>query len=587
MPDNTFVCPYCSGKNPITNTRCAQCNIELSNLPPVITTAPPANAATSRPANQQHLPLSGPPSMKRRGRTNSQRRNWRTIIMLIVIIIFIPSFSLGIFLIIKNVHDHNNATATPSPTHIAVPLHLPNGLGEAITPAGQSVGVNDGSFAPFDIGRSTLKEKQEAAKDLAGGNTQGAIASWHQALFSESNDAETLIYLEDQRVIASGKPYVTLVAGTAFTPPYSGTQDETGLQGIYVAQHEFNIGSHPFWLRVLIANSGSNVNNTAAVAHQIVQVAQQDTTVVGVIGWLNSSNTLNALNILTEAKIPIISPQASSDYLTGISSYFFRVVSPNKFQAQAAILLMKNLHVTHPVVFVDPGNVYSQNLAQDFEAQFAPNGHLPEVDFKTEGGNNFPALIQKALQKNPGTDAFYFTSANANDAGLFQDALPTGKYANILAIGGDGGYTIHPNSYGRWYFTEYAYHGESYLPIAEQFAQEYTADFDPGPHPQKPDGTYDYSLANEHAILAYDSASVVLSALVMADSNGNTTLTPQVLANTLPTITEANAFQGVSGQIAFGPDHDPINKAIVILYASEDGHTQLYNIQGCLVKGCA
>jgi eukaryotic-like serine/threonine-protein kinase len=475
------------------------------------------------------------------------------------------------------------------PTSSFTVLPLPNGLGEVRTSSGQNIGINDGSFAPFDTGLNPqeITFKQQAMTQLKNGNSLAAIALWKQALSVTSNDAETLIYLEDQLLLASGKPYVTLVASTAFTPPFPDTQYDAYLQGIYVAQHEFNSGNHAFLLRILIANAGNDINNTTAVAKQIVQVAQKDATIIGVIGWLNSSDTLNALDTFTRAKLPMISPQASSDYLAGISPYFFRIVPPNKIQAQAAAQFMKNvLHIKSPVVFVDHTDAYSQNLAQDFENAFSAGGHLPEESFTADNTKSFAPLIQNALQYHP--DAFYFTSPSSVDAGLFQDALPiTGLYATIPAIAGDGGYVIHKNGYGRWYFTEYAYHGENTLPIAQRFALEYIADFNPGPHPQKPAGFYGYSLANDHSILAYDATSLVLAALQMANTNGNVTLTPQVLANTLPFITGANAFQGVSGQIAFGPDHDPINKAIVILYTSKDGHIQLYNIQGCLVKGCA
>jgi eukaryotic-like serine/threonine-protein kinase len=607
------ICPDCSHPNTINSRRCVECGKNLAGVrseapfqvQPALPDEPlPLVALLNEPADQNTLPLSEPSRTQAtynlfvkkfsNMRTNLKRRNglFLIIALLLVLLILLPSMII-ILRIRENREngDTTNLTTTPSPTHTVGPLHLPNALGEGITPAGQTVGVNDGSFAPFDSTSNTQEMvfKQQAATALKNGNPQSAISLWRQALSLKSNDAEALIYVEDQLVLDSGSPYVTLVASTAFTPPFPDAGNETYLQGIYVAQHEFNGAKHTFLLRILIANAGSDVkeNNIGAVSQQIVQIAQKDATVVGVIGWPNSSSILDAVSIFAHAKLPIISPQASSDVLTGISPYFFRIVSPNRSQTEVAANFMKNtLHVKNPVVFVDPSEAYSQNLASDFENAFAAGGPLPEEQFKTDDTKNFSSLIHDALKYHP--DAFYFTSPDTPDAELFQEALPTtGPYAAIPAIAGDGGYSIQKNGYGRWYFTEYAYHGESNQPIAEQFAREYAADFDPGPHPQARSGAYGYSLANDDSILAYDTTSVMLAALQMADSTGKIVLTPQMLEDTLPTITGKKAFQGVSGQIAFGPDHDPVDKAIVILYASKDGHTTLYNIQGCLVKGCS
>lgn len=616
MQQNNLVkiCPECSCPNTINSRRCVECGKNLAGVKSEPTfqvqpAVPDAALPSTSPLNefdategQRTLPLDETPSagkvhspfVKTISLTKAKLGHNHRGFVIVALLLVLLAILLPLVILLPRLRSNGGTIqgkGTPAATPTPVPLHLPTGLGEVVTPADQLVGVNDGSFAPFDISgvSQEMTLKQQAATAMKNGDTQGAISLWRQALSLKSNDAEALIYLEDQHVLVSGMPYVTLVAATAFTSPFPDGQYESYLQGIYVAQHEFNTGNHAFLLRILIANSGSNVkeNNTPSVAQQIVQIAQKDTTVVGVIGWLNSSHTLDALKTFSNAKLTMISPQASSDELTGISPYFFRIVGPNKMQTQAAVQFMKNiLHVNHPVVFVDPHDAYSQNLAQDFETVFSATGHLPEETFKTDNIRNFSGLMQDALNRyHP--DALYFTSPSSVDAGHFQDALPTtGEYARIPAMGGDGSYSIQPNSHGRWYFTEYAYHGESNLPVALQFAQEYTQDFDPGPHPQEHAGYYGYSLANDHAILTYDATSVVLAALVAQNSAGNTKLTPQSLANGLAAIKGANAFQGVSGQIAFGPDHDPINKAVVILYASKDGHTVLYNIEGCVVKGC-
>ncbi|HYU73722.1 MAG TPA: hypothetical protein VEL31_13665, partial [Ktedonobacteraceae bacterium] len=96
-----------------------------------------------------------------------------------------------------------------------------------------------------------------------------------------------------------------------------------------------------------------------------------------------------------------------------------------------------------------------------------------------------------------------------------------------------------------------------------------------------------YTRADDHVILSYDSTQILLTGVQMVlRANGQKLFTPQDLANALPQITRSHAFQGMSGQIAFDADHDPINKAVVFLYTSADGHLRMKSVQGCFIKGC-
>ncbi|HEV2659503.1 MAG TPA: hypothetical protein VGU68_02825, partial [Ktedonobacteraceae bacterium] len=87
-------------------------------------------------------------------------------------------------------------------------------------------------------------------------------------------------------------------------------------------------------------------------------------------------------------------------------------------------------------------------------------------------------------------------------------------------------------------------------------------------------------------ILSYDATQVLLKGIQIAQADGKTPLTAQEVAAALPKITGAQAYQGVSGQIAFDANHDPINKVILFLYNSADGHLHMKSYQGCFIKGC-
>ena len=61
----------------------------------------------------------------------------------------------------------------------------------------------------------------------------------------------------------------------------------------------------------------------------------------------------------------------------------------------------------------------------------------------------------------------------------------------------------------------------------------------------------------------------------MALSADQQPITPENLRQALAQINSPNAFQGVSGRIAFDASGDPIDKAIVILYVDPNGHIKM------------
>ena len=276
----------------------------------------------------------------------------------------------------------------------------------------EQIGLSDGTYA-FDTNRSDGSIKVQAATKLKQGDIVGAQSLWHQALAKDTSDAEVLIYQEDQQVLASHKPYITFVVGTMLT----GSTSDVGtgrddLQGAYVAQKEYNDGlklKGGVMVRLLIANSGSLSTDAVTIARQIVQLAKQDRTIVGVMGWPFSSQALNVVNILAQAHIPMVSPTASSDTLTGVSSYFFRVAPSNNVQAIAgAKYAEQQLHVQRVALFVDPNNSYSASLAKDFRQQFTSDGNQIVVteNYTVGKPNNAARTVARCLECQPVTTTY-------------------------------------------------------------------------------------------------------------------------------------------------------------------------------------
>lgn len=460
-----------------------------------------------------------------------------------------------------------------------------NGIG--VTKVGNEyIGISDGSFV-FDTGAADTQTLQQAAALIKqhNGNTDNAVALLNQAIGQASNDAQAHIYLEDQRVLASGSPYVTIVVATMLSgDPGTVQTGRDDLQGAYIAQKEYNDGAKlhgGVQVRLLIASSGGQATNAPQVAQQIVQLAQSDKTFVGVMGWPYSGQTLDTIKILGGANIPVVSQTASSDELDGISHYFFRVAPSNAQESVVEAQYAEQvLHVHRIALFMDSNNTYSQNLAQDFEAQFQKSGNQIIATEHYTVGNAATILptLQDALSKQP--DLIFF-SGYANDAGTLLTDMPPG---NLPILGGDALYELggYPSSaranFSRLHFTAFSYPDEwdvqGLTARKPGFFAEYIAAFDPNQlHQGSP---YGFTRADNDAMLSYDATVALLNgANIALTQTGQKTITPQAVQQGLTHINGSNAFQGVSGQVAFGTNGDPVDKSLVILYVDPTGHIKM------------
>src|SRR5581483_11491995 len=485
---------------------------------------------------------------------------------------------------------------TGGTTSTATPTTIP-GSGIGVTKVGnENIGISDGTFAFDTNARADGQLKQQAADQLKqnSNNSSTAIALLNQAIAQDSSDAEAHIYAEDLRVLNSGSPYVTFVVATVLTGNNSAQvgAGRDDLQGAYVAQKEFNDGAKlhgGVQVRLVIANAGSQQANVTKVAQQIVQLAQADKTVVGVMGWPYSGYSINALKVLGAAHIPLVSQTASSDALTGASPYFFRVAASNQFQGiQGAKYAEQVLHGKAAALFYDPANSYTQSLSQDFAQQFKSDGNsiVAEETYTVGKPDTIPAKLQDALTHNP--DFIYF-AGYADDVSALLVNLPPG---NMPVMGGDalyelGGYSSSAHAgFTRLHFTTFAYPDEwnvlGYANREPAFFSEYPAAFDPrGQHQGSP---YGFTRATNDGILSYDATVALLNGCNIALNTGKSQPTPQDEQQGLRQINGANAFQGVSGQIAFDNQGNPINKAIVILSVDSQGHVQMEKMMGNFLK---
>jgi serine/threonine protein kinase/ABC-type branched-subunit amino acid transport system substrate-binding protein len=568
--------------------------------------------ARPRPAPITPLPPVSPTYQPGAYGQQQQRRRGSNVglnfVLFILVIVLLFAFGFGAYFYFQHQNSSSgtgNSGATPTPAVTTGPIPV-SGIGVTKETGGETIGISDGGYVlDTAAGRKSTPQMTQAAQMLQNGNTGGAVSLWDQAISLDSNNAEALIYLEDQRVLSSGSPYIDIVVATMLSGD-SGTVGvgRDDLQGAYIAQKAFNdVASLPngVQVRLLVASSGSQSTYATLIARQIVQLAKADPHFVGVMGWPFSSRMANVVSVLSQAHIPMVSQTASSDQFTGISPYFFRVAPPNVSQGIAgAKYAEQTLHAHRIALFVDNADPYSQSLAKAFSNQFTADGNSIVVTEQYTVGKpgNLGQLLTDAESHTP--DLIYF-SGYASDASVLLPQLPaSGQFANLNILGGDALYEVQGYSssshfaISRMRLTTFAYpdewdvlcsSGHKFACAPPPFFQQYVSAFDPN-NQHTTGNPYGYRRADGDAILSYDATVTMLTASKYELTGSKTSLTPTDLLHGLQQIKGAQAIQGVSGQIAFDSSGNPVNKAFVILkVAPPQGFFQMDSVVGCFQKG--
>jgi serine/threonine protein kinase len=559
------------------------------NTPTYVNTAPSpySNAHTPLPpsSNQQPSPyahmqtpplLYAPPPPPNTLRTRQSHAGRNLLLIVLVLLIL----GVVIYGAVNLAHRGGNANGNTTPT-AGVSSSNTNGIGVTKATDGESIGISDGTFA-FDTSRPDGSLKQQAAAALKANDSSSAQNYFQQAIGMESNDPEAQIYLENQKALAASSFHVTIVVATMLTGSNTGVGRDD-LQGAYVAQKTYNDGSQLNGIGVvlLIANAGSSASNAPAIARQIVQAAKADPSIVGVMGWPYSSYVASTVSIFKAAKLPMVSQTASSDLLSGISPYFFRVCASNKAEGIAgAAYVQQTLHAKNVILFTDPLNAYTSSLGNDFAGQFQTNGGTVLTTEKYTVGNaaSVSAALQDALKyTNPAPEVVYFSGYASDVSTLLTDLPTSGAWANVQVMGGDALYELSgyqssslANRNSRLHFTSFTYPDVwdilGFKAQKPSFFNDYANDFDPT---HAHGGSYGWSRTDGDVMLSYDA---LLAFLTAARNVNKSQVTMDDVALALTQMNGPKAFQGVSGQINFGPNGDPVNKAVVILDVSAQGH---------------
>ncbi|RQD68381.1 branched-chain amino acid ABC transporter substrate-binding protein, partial [Campylobacter hepaticus] len=217
--------------------------------------------------------------------------------------------------------------------------------------------------------------------------------------------------------------------------PLSGTVAAYGqdlFNGIELANKLNPTLSNGDTLKLITIDTKGDKLETASGVNRLIAADK----VLGIIGEATTPNTIQAISIAEEKKIPLIAPVASGDKLLDKKKYASRVCFKDSFQGDKfAIYVLKDLGLKNAVIIMDQSNVYSLGLARAFENSFkAYKGTIIKKLIINSGDKDFRAIASQLKSLNP--DFVYMPIYHPEAALIARQARQIGF--DKLLTAGDG-----------------------------------------------------------------------------------------------------------------------------------------------------
>ena len=307
--------------------------------------------------------------------------------------------------------------------------------------------------------------------------------------------------------------------------------------------------------RQLLLVSADNKSDAGESTSAVTKLVGQDK-VVAVIGSMTSSVTLAAVPVVTDQKIPMISPSGTNAKLTidpangAVRPWIFRACFIDPFQGQVgANFALKDLKAKTAAVIIDQKSDYSKGLADAFVTNFTKGMGTITSKEQYVGGSDkdFRSILTNIKAKNP--DMVWLPGYYGEVGLIVKQARELGM--KMPFMGGDGwddpqlfkiaGDQALNNTF-------YVDHVAADDPAMAIFVSDYKAKFKAVP--------------NAMGTLGYDAANLLIRAIEDAKSTD-----PEKLRSALENM---KGFKGVGGDITIDPKtHNPQKSAVI--KANKDG----------------
>jgi len=326
--------------------------------------------------------------------------------------------------------------------------------------------------------------------------------------------------------------------------------NEATIEGIRFAVQELNRQGGLLGKQIEILE----LDNKSIAVHSklMAQKAVKDG-VIAVFGANWSSNSLAMAQVLQAAQIPMISPFATNPDVTLVGDYIFRVCFIDSFQGSVlAKFAFQDLNAQTAVMLINASARYSEDLSQFFKESFEKQGG--KIVFKAnylEDANDFSSCLNEIKLWQP--DIVFLPGHTADSGRIIEQAQKLGL--SIPFLGGDSwGNTMYDIAgsalHGSYYSTHC--HKDNQNIESLKFIKKFQENF----------GRMVKSIG---PVLAYDTVFLFADAVRRAGS-----LAPDKVRDALAA---TKNFNGVTGNITFNEDGDPIKPAVILKF---DKTTSVY-----------
>ncbi|MEV0071544.1 hypothetical protein [Amycolatopsis sp. NPDC050768] len=440
----------------------------------------------------------------------------------------------------------------------------------------ECVGISDGSFSVYQPADDTIRQVLSVITD------QNRRAAELHAAHPE-------------------RPYITLVDLEALTSPNGTpeglTAERESLEGVAVAQLRqltATATAEPI-VRVLVANGGLGMRQGVAVARQLSRMAEQDRSIVGVVGLdMSSLPTQQTIRALGDAGLPVVASTLSADGLADQNPVYFQVAPQNRREAAVAAAFAATRpgpRVLRVYYSDDDSDTYSTNLRDDVMKSFKDKGFSVEARaFSPDGGQQAPSshdrygerLVGNAAAAGRDTCSYngfvLFAGRGVPDFGDFATgAAQCGSTATILGDDDVSRYVADQVAREQNRALPYYYLSFASEPATDPqgLARDFytTLDRTLFPFEQTERGrSFD-----GHAALSYDAALVMITATAyLRETSADIPVTPgavwreiTAIHTSRPDDRQTNKYiEGVTGTIDYGGDigrHVPEAKPVSVL----------------------
>lgn len=300
-------------------------------------------------------------------------------------------------------------------------------------------------------------------------------------------------------------------------------------------------------LSLVIADTKSEASEATNGMQKLIS---QDK-VVAVIGPNQSSAVIASGAINNGAKVVDITPMGTNPDVTvdpktkQVKPYSFRTCFIDPFQGTVMASFASNeLKVKKAAIYIDNTSDYAKGLAQFFKENFIKNGGQVVIEEAyLQKDTDFKSTLTKIKAAQP--DFIYIP-------GYYQEVGLIVKQAREMGItvpmaGGDGWDSAKLPEIAGKAALENTFFSSLYSPddtsdLNKEFVAEYKKAYNTNP--------------DVFAALAYDSALLVAKAIEDAGSAD-----PAKIGEAMAKI---KGFKGVSGEVTFNEQHNPIKSAVII-----------------------